>query len=113
MKGKDEVMGIGWMDFVNGFQKAMRDKDFSDLDVVLDDIFMWHSSGLNKPATREWALTTDMRIGDGTVFYESDEILVGRHSVTVDGETFEVFGVAHVNSNRVYSSHHLRAPSAA
>ena len=105
-------MGIGWLDFVKGFQKAMNEKDFSDLDVVLDDIFMWHSTELNKPATREWALTTDMRMGDGTVFYENDEILVGRHSVTANGETFEVFGVAHVNSSRVYSYHHLRAPRA-
>ncbi len=105
-------MGIGWLDFVKGIQKAMNEKDFSDLDVVLDDIFLWHSTELNKPATREWALTTDMRMGDGTVFYENDEILVGRHSVTANGETFEVFGVAHVNSNRVYSYHHLRAPRA-
>ena len=105
-------MGIGWLDFVKGFQKAMNEKDFSDLDVILDDIFTWHSTELNKPATREWALTTDMRMGDGTVFYESDEILVGRHSVTANGETFEVFGVAYINSNRVYSYHHLQAPRA-
>ena len=39
-------MGIGWLDFVKGFQKAMNEKDFSDLDVVLDDIFMWHSTEL-------------------------------------------------------------------
>ena len=102
-----ETLSRAWMD-------ALNDHAPDKLAPFLTDDFKWatHASdpdGLDRARTLEFIEIAPVTNGvhEGTIF-ESEDVLVGTHTITVSGQPCRVMGVAKLRGDRVYEYHHSR-----
>ena len=82
-------MKISAKQALRAYQESFENGDSSPLAAILSDDFVFtntYDKRMTKDETLEWAADTDIRISDCKTLFESEEILVGLHSVSEPGK---------------------------
>jgi hypothetical protein len=112
---------LTWETFIRAWMDGCNDNNPDKLAPFLADDFKWATStsdshtgakpedGLDRARTLELVKTGPFANGanESTIF-ESEDVLVGTHTITVSGQPCRVMGVAKVRDDKVYEYHHSR-----
>ncbi len=112
---------LTWETFISAWMDGCNDSNPDKLAPYLTDDFKWATStsdthtgagpgdGLDRARTLELVKTGPLANGanESTIF-ESEDVLVGTHTITVSGQPCRIMGVAKLRGDRVYEYHHSR-----
>ena len=112
---------LSFLSSMKAWESAMHNKDRSKLDEILSKDFIWENLAMNGKNTKEETIQftlnirdeiPNFKIGNYKTIFESDEILVGTHSVHQDDrEETLVLCIANITDDGKLLSRwrHLRA----
>ena len=114
---------LTWETLSGARMDELNDHTPDKLAPFLKDDFKWATStsdthtgpgpgpgdGLDRTRTLELVKTGPFANGcnESTIF-ESEDVLVGTHTITISGQPCRVMGVAKLRGDRVYEYHHSR-----
>ena len=112
---------LTWETLSRAWMEALNDHAPDKLAPFLTDDFKWVTStsdthtgtglgdGLDRARTLELVKTGPFANGanESTIF-ESEDVLVGTHTITISGQPCRVMGVAKLRGDKVYEYHHSR-----
>ena len=112
---------LTWETFISAWMDGCNDNNPDKLAPFLTDDFKWATStsdthtgagpgdGLDRGMTLELVKTGSFSNGAfvSTIF-ESEDIFVGIHIITISGQPCRVTGVAKLRGDKVYEYHHSR-----
>ena len=112
---------LTWETFISAWMDGCNENNPDKLAPYLTDDFNWATStsdthtgagprdGLDRAGTLELVNTGPLANGanESTIF-ESEEVLVGFHTITVSGQPCRVMGAAKLRGDKVYEYHHSR-----
>jgi len=112
---------LSWERFIGAWMDGCNDNNPDRLAPFLTDDFKWVTStsdshtgagsadGLDRAKTLDLVKTGPFSNGanENTIF-ESEDVLVGTHTITISGRPCTVMGVAKLRGDKVYEYHHSR-----
>ena len=112
---------LTWETFISAWMDGCNDNNPDNLGPLLTDDFKWTTStsdshtttgaedGLDRTETLELVKIGPFSDGanERTVF-ESKDVLVGFHTITISGQPCRVLGVAKLRGDKVYEYYHSR-----
>ena len=112
---------LTWESFISAWMQGCNDNNPDKLAPFLTDDFKWVTStsdthtgtglgdGLDRARTLELVKTGPFANGanESTIF-ESEDVLVGTHTIAISGQSCRVMGVAKLRGGKVYEYHHSR-----
>ena len=115
------MVTLTWKTFISAWMDGCNDNNPDKLAPFLTDDFKWATStsdthtgagpgdGLDRATTLELVKTGSFANGanEGAIF-ESEDVLVGIHTITISGQPCRVMGVAKLRGDKAYEYHHSR-----